>query len=378
MKKIAVVFGTRPEAIKLVPVILAFQKQTNVEVNVILTGQHEEMLNQVIDLFNIEPTINFHLMKENQSLGELTAKMVDKLFHYFSENKMDIIVVQGDTTTTFIGTLIAYYHKIPVAYVEAGLRTGNKYSPFPEEGNRLMTSQLATLFYAPTNENKENLLREGFDASRIKVTGNTSIDTLLILKNILKKKYSIYAEKFNHSLLSKPFVLITGHRRENFGAGFENICNGIKDLAKTYPDHNFIYPVHLNPNVREPVERILNQAEISNVQLLDPLSYDDFVFLMMNSKLVLTDSGGIQEEAPSLGKPVLVMRENTERPEAVAAGTSKLLGTSRETIFKGVADLLNDRALYEEMARAHNPYGEGIAAKIIVEDCMAFLNEKRT
>lgn len=373
-KKIAIVFGTRPEAIKLVPVVLAFQKQENVEVEIVLTGQHKEMLDQVIDLFGLTPTINFNLMRKNQTLGQMTSSMMDKLYHYFAENRADLIVVQGDTATTFVGALVAFYHKIPVAYVEAGLRTGNLYSPWPEEGNRLMTSQISTLFFAPTNDNKDNLLKEGFEEATIKVTGNTSIDTLLILKDILQEKEADYLAKFDAALLAKPFVLITGHRRENFGQGFDNICNAIRELAEQFPDHNFIYPVHLNPNVREPVERILNTEKLQNIHLLDPLNYDDFVFFMMRSKLVLTDSGGIQEEAPSLGKPVLVMRENTERPEAVKAGTSKLVGTSKEGIVDGVKLLLTDESVYNTMAQTKNPYGEGIAAQIIAKDSINYLN----
>lgn len=373
-KKVAIVFGTRPEAIKLVPVILAFQEREDVEVEIVLTGQHKEMLDQVIDLFGLTPTINFNLMRKNQTLGQMTSSMMDKLYHYFAENRADLIVVQGDTATTFVGALVAFYHKIPVAYVEAGLRTGNLYSPWPEEGNRLMTSQISTLFFSPTNDNKDNLLREGFEEANIKVTGNTSIDTLLILKDILQEKEADYLAKFDETLISRPFVLITGHRRENFGQGFDNICNAIRELAERFPDHNFIYPVHLNPNVREPVERILNTEKLQNIHLLDPLNYDDFVFFMMRSKLVLTDSGGIQEEAPSLGKPVLVMRENTERPEAIAAGTSKLLGTSKESIIQGVKEILDNKSIYDQMAQAKNPYGKGNAAEIIVEDSLNYLN----
>ncbi|WP_289030236.1 UDP-N-acetylglucosamine 2-epimerase (non-hydrolyzing) [uncultured Algoriphagus sp.] len=375
-KTIAIIFGTRPEAIKLVPVIEVLSKYESISLEIILTGQHKEMLEQVVGLFSIKPSVNFQLMRDNQSLGKMSARLIESLYEYFIGKKIDLVIVQGDTASTLNGALAAYYHKIPIAYVEAGLRTGNIYSPWPEEGNRLMVSQLAEFLFAPTEANRKNLIKEGFDNKSITVTGNTSIDTLLLLTKQMKSQEKKYSNYFSTNLFQKPIILITGHRRENFGEGFENICEAIRHLASLYEEHNFVYPVHLNPNVREPVERILTSSGLDNIFLLEPLEYDKFVYLMMNSKIILTDSGGIQEEAPSLGKPVLVMRENTERPEAISAGTSKLVGTDKSSIISGVRELLDNQKIYERMSKARNPYGDGNAAKLIAESCIQYLKSK--
>lgn len=354
MKKMAVIFGTRPEAIKLCPVVLALQKDPAFDCKVCVTGQHKEMLYQVLDVFGVKPDVDLQLMRPNQTLGGLTARSIAAIDEYLAQENPDIVMVQGDTTTVLAGALAAFYHHIPVAHVEAGLRTGNMLSPWPEEANRVLTTRLAKWHFCPTENNKTNLLKEGVNPADIYVTGNTVIDALMIAR-----------EKVSKTNDGKRRVLITGHRRENFGEGFEHMCTAIKKLADEFSDVEFIYPVHLNPNVQEPVKRILNGLD--NVRLIEPQSYLPFVGFMNDAYLILTDSGGVQEEAPSLGKPVLVMRDTTERPEAVTAGTVKLVGTDAENIYREVKKLLSDEVAYKQMAATTNPYGDGKAVERIVE-----------
>ena len=391
--KIAVIFGTRPEAIKLCPVVLALKADPAFDCQVCVTGQHREMLQQVLDVFGVVPDVDLALMQPNQSLAGLTARAMTALDDYLTREKPDAVMVQGDTTTVLCGALAAFYHHIPVAHVEAGLRTGNLWSPWPEEGNRLLTTRLTKWHFCPTENNKANLLREGVNPADIYVVGNTVIDALLMAKEKVELRARSQElgvsgekqEKVGGSGQRRRSVLITGHRRENFGDGFENICQAIKRLAIEFLDVDFIYPVHLNPNVREPVARILGrvaetfqtsqtsrtsqtfQTSLPNVKLIEPQSYLPFVELMMNADLILTDSGGVQEEAPSLGKPVLVMRDTTERPEAVTAGTVKLVGTSAEAIYREVKILLTDSSAYAKMAASINPYGDGQAVERILE-----------
>lgn len=371
-KRIAVVFGTRPEAIKLCPVVLALQKDPAFDCKVCVTGQHREMLQQVLDLFGVKPDVDFALMQPNQTLGGLTSRGIAAIDHYLAVEKPDIVMVQGDTTTVLCGALAAFYHHIPVAHVEAGLRTGNMQSPWPEEANRVLTTRLAKWHFAPTENNRNNLIREGVPSADVYVTGNTVIDAL----HLARKKVEELGDSEIEKVIGLPegfigsgrrMVLITGHRRENFGDGFENICKAIRNLSERFQDVDFVYPVHLNPNVREPVNRILGDHVEKNVYLIQPQSYLPFVALMNRACLVLTDSGGVQEEAPGLGKPVLVMRDTTERPEAVYAGTVKLVGTDCEAIEGSVTTLLTDSAAYEKMARAVNPYGDGLATRRILE-----------
>lgn len=354
MKKISVIFGTRPEAIKLCPVVLALQKDPAFDCKVCVTGQHKEMLYQVLNVFGVKPDVDLQLMRPNQTLGGLTSRAIAALDEYLEKEKPDIVIVQGDTTTVFAGALAAFYHHIPVAHVEAGLRTGNLQSPWPEEANRVLTTRLAKWHFCPTENNKANLLKEGVNPADIYVTGNTVIDALMIAR-----------EKVPKTNDGKCRVLITGHRRENFGEGFEHMCTAIKKLAEEFSDVEFIYPVHLNPNVQEPVKRILKGLD--NVKLIEPQSYLPFVGLMNDAYLILTDSGGVQEEAPSLGKPVLVMRDTTERPEAVTAGTVKLVGTNAEDIYREAKKLLSDETAYKQMAAATNPYGDGLAVNRVVD-----------
>lgn len=357
-KKISVIFGTRPEAIKLCPVVLALKADPAFDCRVCVTGQHREMLQQVLDVFGVVPDVDLALMRPNQTLGGLTSRAIAAIDEYLAQEKPDIVMVQGDTTTVLAGALAAFYHHIPVAHVEAGLRTGNMESPWPEEANRVLTTRLAKWHFCPTENNKNNLLKEGVAVDDIYVTGNTVIDALLIAREKIKQSNNF---KSNNSRM----VLITGHRRENFGEGFEHICNAIRKLATEFPDVDFVYPVHLNPNVREPVNRLL--SGLPNVKLIEPQSYLPFVKLMSEAYLILTDSGGVQEEAPSLGKPVLVMRDTTERPEAVTAGTVKIVGTKADDIYRETRTLLTDRAAYEAMAAAVNPYGDGKAVERIVK-----------
>jgi len=369
MKKISVIFGTRPEAIKLCPVILELKKRSELDCKVCVTGQHREMLDQVLPVFGVIPDVDLDLMRPNQSLGGLTSRAIEALDRYLAEDKPDVVLVQGDTTTVLCAALAAFYHKIPIAHVEAGLRTGNLDSPWPEEANRVLTSRLARWHFAPTESNRQNLLRELVSDEQIYVTGNTVIDALFLALVKIKKnppEISGLPGSTLDYLGERKMVLITGHRRENFGGGFENICKAIAELASKFPLVEFIYPVHLNPNVRRPVQSILKTSGAENVRLIEPLAYLPFVALMNRSYLILTDSGGVQEEAPSLGKPVLVMRDTTERPEAVEAGTVKMVGTDVERIIAETSKLLSDEGAYGRMAHKHNPYGNGTAAKQIV------------
>ncbi len=373
MKKILLVFGTRPEAIKMAPLVLAFQKYSHkIEAKVCVTAQHREMLDQVLQIFDITPDYDLNIMRPGQDLYDVTSNILLGMKDVLTEYKPDVVLVHGDTTTTIATALSTFYQKIPVGHVEAGLRTGDIYSPWPEEANRKLTGVLTQYHFAPTLTSQKNLTNEGIKTDNIYVTGNTVIDALFwVLEkientNALKKELSQkILTQFTAFENDNKFVLITGHRRENFGQGFLNMCNGIKTLAQTHPQVNFVYPVHLNPNVQKPVLELLSGIE--NIYLIDPLDYEPFVFLMSKAYLILTDSGGIQEEAPSLGKPVLVMRDTTERPEALDAGTVKLVGTNTENIITEVNRLLEDSSAYEKMSQAHNPYGNGKACEKIIK-----------
>ena len=368
--KVLVVFGTRPEAIKMAPIIKELElHRDKFDTIVCVTAQHREMLDQVLDLFEIKPNHDLDLMTDNQTISDLTSKIIGKITEIIIRETPDLILVQGDTTTTFASSLAAFYQKIRVVHVEAGLRTNNKYSPFPEEINRRLTSHIADIHFAPTEEARSNLIKEGIIERAIFVTGNTVIDALYWVvskqKDESEKWNNYFLSKYNISFSnSKKTLLVTGHRRESFGEGFKRICIGLSLLAKNNPNIQIIYPVHLNPNVQKPVYSIL--GNIKNVNLTPPLDYEPFIFLMNKSYLILTDSGGIQEEAPSLGKPVLVMRDTTERPEGIKSGTAKLVGTDSKRIVSETAKLLYDKVEYEKMARAINPYGDGNSAKIIV------------
>ena len=365
--KVLTIFGTRPEAIKMAPLVLALDQNVHIEAKVCVTAQHREMLDQVLELFNITPDYDLNTMKSGQDLYDITSKILLGLRDVLEEFKPDWVLVHGDTTTTFSASMAAFYKQVKVGHVEAGLRTGDLYSPWPEEANRTLTSVLATKHFAPTQASADNLLREHVVQSNIFITGNTVIDALLQVKNEVLPTADVQQKmtaKFA-SILDKPYVLITGHRRESFGGGFERICESISQLAIKYPNYNFVYPVHLNPNVQEPVNRLL--ADKSNVKLIEPQDYLPFVFLMDRSYLILTDSGGVQEEAPSLGKPVLVMRDTTERPEAVAAGTVKLVGTDVAKIVNSVSELIEVPEVYKAMSFAHNPYGDGNACQRIID-----------
>jgi UDP-N-acetylglucosamine 2-epimerase (non-hydrolysing) len=375
--KISIIFGTRPEAIKLAPVIRELRNDARITTNICITAQHREMLDQVLKVFNIKPDVDLNLMRPNQGLADLTSSAIRGLDEYLVREKPDFVLVQGDTTTVFVASLAAFYHQIPVGHVEAGLRTGNKAAPWPEEMNRVLTTHLSDLHFAPTEWNRNNLLKEGVDENKIYVTGNTVIDTLFMTMNKIGIAPPIIPEMeavLDRSPNLKDIILITGHRRENFGDGFESICKAILQLARHFRDVLFIYPVHLNPNVRAPVNKILGDEDENNhrnILLIDPLPYLSFVYLMNRAKIILTDSGGIQEEAPSLGTPVLVMRDNSERQEAILAGTSKLVGTSCNSIVKETARLLTDTDAYRAMIKTHNPYGDGKAAERIVNIIMA-------
>lgn len=360
MKKISFIFGTRPEAIKLAPVILKFKEEKSFDINICVTAQHREMLDQVLGVFDIKPDVDLNLMKPNQNLSNLTSEAILGLDKYFKSYKPNFVFVQGDTTTVFAASLTAFYNQIKIAHVEAGLRTFDKYAPFPEEINRVLTSHIADLHFAPTETAKSNLIKEGIAENKIFVTGNTVIDALFYVKEIVSKNPP-EIKGINKKILdsAEPIVLITGHRRENFGEGFTHICDAIAELADNFNDHYFIYPVHLNPNVRKPVNKILGNKK--NILLLEPLTYLPFVYLMTKAKIILTDSGGIQEEAPSLGKPVLVMRDVTERPEAVEAGCVELVGTDKFRIINTVTKLLTDEYYYNKMQMVINPYGDGKA-----------------
>lgn len=384
-KRVMLVFGTRPEAIKVAPLVKEFQKHTDrFETIVCVTGQHREMLDQVLHLFDIKPDYDLNIMKQGQDLYDVTARVLTGLRDVYSESKPDVVFVHGDTTTSMAAALAAFYQQIPVAHIEAGLRTHNIYSPWPEEMNRQITSRISVYNLAPTALSKENLLKEGVDESTITITGNTVIDALYLVLDKIRSDKSLQSEikatlinsglpgemveDFTSPLPNKrKLVLITGHRRENFGDGFINMCNAIKTLTEKYPEVDFIYPMHLNPNVRKPIKEIFGESVINNIHFIEPLEYLPFVYLMNQSTLVLTDSGGIQEEAPGLGKPVLVMRDTTERPEAVDAGTVKLVGTNYDLIVSETSRLLDDEEYYNTMSQANNPYGDGQACERIIE-----------
>jgi len=367
-KKVLLVFGTRPEAIKMAPLALQLKQQEgSFESKVCVTGQHRQMLDQVLELFNLTPDFDLNLMKPGQTLSDITSGVLKGLEQVFAEWTPDVVLVHGDTATTFAASLAAYYHKIEVGHVEAGLRTGDIYSPWPEEANRKLTGALTTYHFAPTQSSYNNLVKENIDPKNITITGNTVIDALLTVQEKVETDQTVIAQfeqKFEFLDPTKKLILVTGHRRENFGQGFLNICTALVNIAKQYPGVQIIYPVHLNPNVQKPVNELL--SGISNIYLIAPQDYLPFVYLMNRSYLILTDSGGIQEEAPSLGKPVLVMRDTTERPEAVEAGTVKLVGTDAALIQQSVTELLDNPDLYQTMAAAHNPYGDGTACQQII------------
>lgn len=386
MKKIMLVFGTRPEAIKMAPLVKEFQKHPiEFETIVCVTGQHRQMLDQVLDIFNIKPNYDLNIMKPGQDLFDVTARVLTGMRDVLSEVQPDVVLVHGDTTTSTAAALAAYYKQIPIGHVEAGLRTHNIYSPWPEEMNRQITGRIAEYNFAPTPLSRNNLLKENIVDDKIKVTGNTVIDALYwvvdkikntpSLANELKDSLKIAGYDVNRLNKGKKLVLITGHRRENFGDGFISMCNAIKTLTEKYPEVDFVYPMHLNPNVRSPIHEVFgeNLEGLRNMFFIEPLEYLSFVYLMEKSNIVLTDSGGIQEEAPGLGKPVLVMRDTTERPEALEAGTVKLVGTDYDTIVEEVSDLISNETHYNSMSQAVNPYGDGHACERIVN---AFIKVK--
>lgn len=368
MKKVLLVFGTRPEAIKMAPLAIALKAlNEEFETKVCVTGQHREMLDQVLSLFELEPDFDLNLMKPGQTLADITSGVLTGLNEVFDTWLPDVILVHGDTATTFAASLAAYYHKVQVGHVEAGLRTGDIYSPWPEEANRQLTSVLTQYHFAPTQNSYDNLIKENIDATNIVITGNTVIDALLTVKEKVETDQEMqarFAQQFDLLDASKKLILVTGHRRENFGQGFEDICLALANIAQKNPEVQIVYPVHLNPNVQKPVNELL--SGIDNIKLIEPQDYLPFVYLMNKSYLILTDSGGIQEEAPSLGKPVLVMRDTTERPEAVSAGTVKLVGTNPVVIEDSVMELLENQDLYKKMTEAHNPYGDGTACQQII------------
>lgn len=379
MKKVMLVFGTRPEAIKMAPLVKEFQKNgADFETIVCVTGQHREMLDQVLQIFDIKPDYDLNIMKQGQDLYDVTTRVMLGMRDVLKVAKPDVVLVHGDTTTSTAAALAAFYQQIPVGHVEAGLRTHNIYSPWPEEMNRQITGRIATYNFAPTALSRKNLLAEGVEDEKITVTGNTVIDALHIVVEKIKTDDSLQQELsdilrkagYDTSRLDngKKLVLITGHRRENFGDGFISMCTAIKDLTAKYPDVDFVYPMHLNPNVRKPIHEVFGEdlSNLGNMFFIEPLEYLSFVFLMEKATIVLTDSGGIQEEAPGLGKPVLVMRDTTERPEALDAGTVKLVGTDYDKIVSEVSSLIDDEAAYEKMSKAVNPYGDGMACGRIV------------
>ena len=380
MKKIMLVFGTRPEAIKMAPLVKEFEKYPNdFQTIVCVTGQHREMLDQVLNLFEIKPHYDLNIMKQGQDLYDVTARVLVGMRDVLKEAQPDVVLVHGDTTTSTAAALAAFYQQIPVGHVEAGLRTHNIYSPWPEEMNRLITGRIATYNFSPTQLSRQNLLKENVSDSSIIVTGNTVIDALYWVVDKIKNdealnnelKDILYKAGYDVCRLEngRKLVLITGHRRENFGDGFINMCTAIKDLTNKYPDVDFVYPMHLNPNVRKPIHEVFGEdlSDLGNMFFIEPLEYLSFVYLMEKSTIVLTDSGGIQEEAPGLGKPVLVMRDTTERPEALEAGTVKLVGTNYDKIVSEVSMLIDDSNYYEKMSKAVNPYGDGLACGRIVE-----------
>ena len=380
MKKIMLVFGTRPEAIKMAPLVKEFQKRPNeFQTIVCVTGQHREMLDQVLHIFEITPDYDLNIMKQGQDLYDVTARVLLGMRDVLKEARPDVVLVHGDTTTSTAAALAAFYQQIPVGHVEAGLRTHNIYSPWPEEMNRQLTGRLATYHFAPTPLSRQNLLSEGVQESHITVTGNTVIDALYMVVDKIKRDKALDAElekllkqsgyDVNRLSAGKKLVLITGHRRENFGDGFISMCRAIKTLTEKYPEVDFVYPMHLNPNVRKPIHKVFGEdlSGLGNMFFIEPLEYLSFVYLMEKSTIVLTDSGGIQEEAPGLGKPVLVMRDTTERPEALEAGTVKLVGTDYDKIIKEVSALIENREYYDKMSKAVNPYGDGLSSNRIVK-----------
>ncbi|MET3376953.1 UDP-N-acetylglucosamine 2-epimerase (non-hydrolyzing) [Variovorax boronicumulans] len=371
-QKILLVFGTRPEAIKMAPLVKYLQAHPAFDAKVCVTAQHRQMLDQVLKLFDITPDFDLNLMKPGQDLTDITSGVLRGLKDVLNDSRPDVMLVHGDTSTTFAASLAAFYQRVGVGHVEAGLRTGNLYSPWPEEANRKLTSVLARWHFAPTQTSRDNLLAEGVAPAQVHVTGNTVIDALLQVREKIRGDVSLqneFRQTFDFINPSKRVVLVTGHRRENFGGGFERICQALARIAQNHRDVEVVYPVHLNPQVQEPVNRLL--AKIGNVHLIEPLDYLPFVYLMDRAVLILTDSGGIQEEAPSLGKPVLVMRDTTERPEAVDAGTVKLVGTDVDRIVNQAHLLLTDAQAYESMAFAHNPYGDGQACQRITNALLA-------
>lgn len=376
MKKILIVFGTRPEAIKMAPLVKAFQKYPDdFETKVCVTAQHREMLDQVLELFEIIPEYDLNIMKPGQDLYDVTSHVLLGMKRVLNDFKPNIVFVHGDTSTTFAAALAAFYQQIKVAHIEAGLRTGNIYSPWPEEANRQLTTQITAYHFAPTLTSKENLLRENVNEVNITVTGNTVIDALFLALEKIKNHSELERSIINsiHRAIDDPrfniqystFILVTGHRRENHGQGFINICTALKEIAVKNPEVDIVYPVHLNPHVQKPVRDLL--SDVKNIYLIEPLQYEQFIYIMDRASFIITDSGGVQEEAPSLGKPVLVMRDTTERPEALAAGTVKLVGTEVELIVKEANKLLNDQHAYNKMAKASNPYGEGNACSEIIK-----------
>jgi UDP-N-acetylglucosamine 2-epimerase (non-hydrolysing) len=372
-KNILIVFGTRPEAIKMAMVVKELKKVEDFNTKVCVTAQHREMLDQVLEIFNIAPDYDLNIMSKNQDLFDVTIKIMSGMKEVLNSFNPNLVIVHGDTSTSTISALSSFYKQIDVAHVEAGLRTFNIYSPFPEEANRQITKVLAKYHFAPTENSKNNLIKEGVEEKNILVSGNSVIDSLIHIKNKINNNKAVkeVIEKqliefgLDLAIYNKKIVLVTGHRRENFGDSFLNICNAIKEIAIKNSDVEIVYPVHLNPNVRKPVNDILRNIE--NVNLIEPLDYEPFIYLMNKSYLILTDSGGIQEEAPSLGKPVLVMRDTTERPEAIDAETVKLVGTNKNTIISETEKLINNKAEYNKMSKAHNPYGDGKASEKIVE-----------
>ncbi|HED8405504.1 non-hydrolyzing UDP-N-acetylglucosamine 2-epimerase [Campylobacter coli] len=371
MKKILIVFGTRPEAIKMAPLVKIMEKRSDIVFRVCATGQHRQMLNQILDAFDIKLDYDLDIMRENQDLYDITLKILHGMKNVLDDFKPDVVLVHGDTTTASVVALSAFYQKIAIAHIEAGLRTYNLYNPWPEEANRQIVGVLSSIHFAPTTKSAKNLINEGKDEKNIFVTGNTIIDALFYMvekiKNDIAFKAKILSSIENEYKISdnRKFILVTGHRRENFGEGFLQICEALKSIAINNPNIDIVYPVHLNPNVQKPVKSIL--SSITNVYLINPLKYEEFVYLMSNCYFIITDSGGVQEEAPSLGKPVLVMRETTERPEAVEAGTVKLVGTCKSNIIKAAQGLIDNEDKYKKMSKASNPYGDGKACEKIME-----------
>ncbi|HEB9312192.1 TPA: UDP-N-acetylglucosamine 2-epimerase (non-hydrolyzing) [Campylobacter coli] len=371
MKKILVVFGTRPEAIKMAPLVKIMEKRTDIVFKVCVTGQHRQMLDQILDVFGIKLDYDLDIMRENQDLYDITLKILHGMKNVLDDFKPDVVLVHGDTTTASVAALSAFYQKITIAHVEAGLRTYNLYNPWPEEANRQIVGVLSSIHFAPTIKSAENLVKEGKDKKNIFVTGNTVIDALFYMvekiKNDITFKTKILSSIENEYKIrnNRKFILVTGHRRENFGEGFLQICEALKSIAINNPNIDIVYPVHLNPNVQKPVKSIL--SDMTNIYLINPLKYEEFVYLMSSCYFIITDSGGVQEEAPSLGKPVLVMRETTERPEAVEAGTVKLVGTCKSSIIKVAQELIDSEDKYKKMSKASNPYGDGKACEKIME-----------